>query len=133
MYKKYNLTVQLEIFGIIKTFIRKRPGTLVEKQRYSFAAKNDKEAEQKAQEIIDRNKKRTEAEITRTIAKKGVFLWDGLEAEIHECFFVEAKKIDMYQALDFSQESVKTALENLTIEQFKEMYGANCLEAICEQ
>lgn len=129
MYKKYNLTIQLKIFGIIKTFIRKRPGILVEKQRYSFAAKNDKEAEQKAQEIIARNKKRTEAEIA-TLTEKGVFLWNGFDAEIHECFFVEAEKIDMYQALDFSQESVKTALENLTIEQFKEMYGVNFLEAI---
>lgn len=130
MYKKYNLAIELKIFGIVKTFIRKRPGILVEKQRYSFAAKNDKEAEQKAQEIIARNKKRTKAEITRTIAKKGVFLWDGFEAEIHECFFVEARKIDMYPTYDFSQESVKTALENLTIEQFKEMYGSNFLEAI---
>lgn len=132
MYKKYNLTVRIKIFGIIKTFIRKRPGVLVEKQRYSFVAKNDKEAEQKAQEIIARNKKITEVEIA-TLSEKGVFLWNGFEAEIHECFFVEAEKINMYQTHDFSEESVKTALENLTIEQFKEMYGANCLEAIYEQ
>lgn len=132
MYKRYSLTVQIKIFGIIKTFIRKRPGVLVEKERYSFVAKNDKEAEQKAQEIVDRNKKRIKAEIA-TLSEKGVFLWNDLEAEIHECFFVEVEKINMFQTHDFSEESVKTALENLTIEQFKEMYGANCLEAICEQ